>query len=149
MAMKRDTHRPLCRANHRRHVPRSLARRIAGWGMIVLALLGFVLPILPGFVFLMMGILLLGPYDPTLRRTALALRLALRRWSKARQRHIRSVGAFVRRRYRDTRLMLRARVRDSQAGMSGLIGHGFVQAMLLMGVAAMAGLTLVLLQTIR
>ena len=75
--------------------------------MIGLALLGFVLPLLPGVVFLGLGIVLLGPHDPTLRHAGLWTRLLLRRWSQARQRHLRMLGQFARQRYRATRLALR------------------------------------------
>ncbi len=92
----------------RRHTPAPLVQRIVGWISILLGLLGMVLPILPGVILLTVGILLLGPHDPALRRMALSVRLALRRWSQVKQPYLRWIGWNVRRTYGTVRLQLRA-----------------------------------------
>ena len=48
-------------------------RVFAGWAFIVLGLLGLVLPILQGILFLAIGALLLAPYVPFFRRMKLLL----------------------------------------------------------------------------
>ncbi|MCF7838974.1 MAG: hypothetical protein K9N49_10130 [Candidatus Marinimicrobia bacterium] len=50
------------------HPDRHLLRLVAGWLMIVLGLLGLVLPILQGLLFLAIGIYLLTPFVPALAR---------------------------------------------------------------------------------
>jgi uncharacterized membrane protein YbaN (DUF454 family) len=115
--------------------------------MIVLALLGFVLPLLPGVVFLGLGIVLLGPHDPTLRRVGLWARMLLRRWSQARQRHLRSLGQFARQRYCVTRLTLREYLRKRAAGNTR---HGLELVLLtvtLLGVVVAFGAIAVLWHT--
>jgi UPF0716 family protein affecting phage T7 exclusion len=94
----------------------SLPRRIIGWGFIGLGFLGIILPALPGIVFIAIGILLLGPYDPGLRRIALAIRLVLRRWSQMHNPLIRRLGWSVRRQHRSLRLAVRSRVARHQRG---------------------------------
>jgi transposase len=132
-----------CKHVRRRHVPRSLARRGVGWSMIALALLGFLLPILPGIVFLAIGIVILGPHDPTLRRAAVWIRLALRRWSQIKQRHLRAIGSLARARYRQTRLALRVHLHRHQSGTVSWRAHWLLLAVMLLGMAAAASAMLV------
>ncbi len=133
---------------HRRHVPRSLLRRIVGWCMIVFALLGFVFPILPGFPFLVPGILLLGPHDPTLRRCALMIRMVLRRWSQMQQPHLRWSGKWSREQYRRTRHAFRMHLHQYQCGDSGWKTHTTLLAAVLTVLAMSAGLMLLIWHTI-
>lgn len=127
-------------ATKRRHVPRSMIRRILGWSSIVLGLLGIVLPVLPGLIFIAVGIVLLGPHDPALRRMAIAIRLILRRWSQAKQRHMRRVGQFARRRYCEQRHMLRSQLHQHEHGGQSWRGHYVLLAITLVGLAITAGI---------
>lgn len=56
----------------------TLLRRALGLFFLAFALLGFILPILPGWPFIIPAVLLLGRRDPALRRTHLLLRHTLR-----------------------------------------------------------------------
>lgn len=58
-------------------------RVIAGWFFIVLGLLGLVLPVLQGILFLAIGALLLAPYVPFFRRIKVYL---FRRFPRMRKR---------------------------------------------------------------
>lgn len=127
-------------ATKHRHVPRSMIRRILGWSAISLGLLGIVLPVLPGIIFIAIGIVLLGPHDPALRRSAIAIRLILRRWSQAKQRHMRLTGQFVRRRYCEQRRMLRTHLHHHEHGSQSWRGHYVLLAMTLVGLAITAGI---------
>ena len=133
---------------HRRHITKSLARRILGWSLLALALLGFVLPVLPGLPLLALGIIALGPHDPTLRRIAVRVRLLIRRWSQMRQRHLRRCGIFVRQRYRETRLTLHAHLHRHEHGRQGWRAHLALLAMTLLGLTASAGAALAAWHTI-
>ena len=50
------------------HWLRKLIRHVAGWGCIILGVLGCILPILPGLVFLAAGAMLLAPDLPFFQR---------------------------------------------------------------------------------
>ena len=127
-------------ATKRRHVPRSMIRRILGWSSIGLGLLGIVLPVLPGLIFIALGIVLLGPHDPALRRSAIAIRLILRRWSQAEQRHMRQIGRFVRRRYCEQRHILRSHLHHHEYGGQSWRGHYVLLAITLVALAITAGI---------
>lgn len=127
---------------HRRHIPRSFMRRCAGWGLIGLGLLGIVLPVLPGLIFIALGILMLGPHDPALRRIALCLRIVLRRWSQMRQPHIRRMGIVARRWHRSTRLALRDQLHEHEHGAHGWKSHVRLLVLVLVGMSVSAGLML-------
>jgi UPF0716 family protein affecting phage T7 exclusion len=86
-----------------------MPRRILGWLAIIAGLLMLVLPG-PGFLALALGIILLGPRDPALRRSAVAVRLVLRRLSHAEQRHVRVAGWWLRARHRNGRQLIRDQV---------------------------------------
>lgn len=145
--MRQDEARPQRHYLHRRPVRRSLMRRVLGWTMIALALLGFVLPLLPGIVFLGLGIVLLGPHDPTLRRVGLGARMVLRRWSQVRQRHLRSIGWFARQRYTTTRLTLREYLNKRSAGTTSPHLERVLLTITLIGVLVAASAIVVLWHT--
>ena len=113
-------------------------RRTLGWGMVALALLGILLPVLPGVIFLALGIIILGPHDPTLRRAAVWIRLTLRRWSQVKQRHLRALGSLARARYRDSRLALRAHLHRHEAGAFGWRSHMLLLGVTLLGAVVAA-----------
>ena len=127
-------------ATKRRHVQRSMIRRILGWSSIVLGLLGIVLPVLPGLIFIAVGIVLLGPHDPALRRMAIAIRMILRRWSQTKQRHMREIGRFARRRYREQRNLLRSHLHQHEHGGQSWRGHYVLLAITLAALAITAGI---------
>ena len=119
-----------------------------GWSAIVVGLLGIMLPILPGVIFFALGIILLGPHDPTLRRIAIGIRLLLRRWSQAEQQHVRRIGIFVRCRYREQRLLLREYLHRHKRGGQSWSGHYLLLALTLIVLAITAGIGLVIWHTI-
>ena len=57
-------------------------RQVIGWFFIFLGLLGLILPILQGVVFLVIGVALVGRRNWLLRRAALLIKRSLRRWAK-------------------------------------------------------------------
>ena len=60
---------------------RRLPRLALGWACLVLGVLGVVLPVLPGFPFLVAGAALIGRRNRTLRWCSTHGKLALRRWA--------------------------------------------------------------------
>ncbi|HEX5688894.1 MAG TPA: hypothetical protein VFX76_02780 [Roseiflexaceae bacterium] len=56
-------------------------RQTLGWLFILLGLIGLVLPLLQGVVFLVIGIALVGRRHPLIRRTGVLFKLFLRRWA--------------------------------------------------------------------
>jgi len=56
-------------------------RQVLGWIFILLGLLGLVLPILQGVIFLVIGIALVGRRNPLIRRASVSFKLFLRRWA--------------------------------------------------------------------
>jgi hypothetical protein len=138
--MTQERHIQMSRTSKRRHIPRTLIRRVLGWGNITLGLLGIVLPVLPGLIFIAVGIVLLGPHDPALRRSAIMIRLILRRWSQCKQRHLRRIGQFARRRYREQRLLLRAHLHHHESGGRGWSGHYMLLALTLAALAITASI---------
>jgi uncharacterized membrane protein YbaN (DUF454 family) len=138
--MIQERHIQMSRTSKRRHAPRTLIRRVLGWGTIALGLLGIVLPVLPGLIFIAIGVVLLGPHDPALRRSAIAIRLILRRWSQCKQRHFRQLGRFARSRYREQRLLLRAQLHHHEHGEQGWRGHYMLLAITLAALAITAGI---------
>jgi hypothetical protein len=59
-----------------------ILRQILGWIFIVLGLLGMVLPILQGVLFLVIGIALVGRRNWLIRRVSVSYKLFLRSWAK-------------------------------------------------------------------
>lgn len=58
-----------------------LAVMVLGWGFIVLGLLGLVLPVLQGILFLLVGLYLLGRSSPRARLVRLRLRRRYPEWA--------------------------------------------------------------------
>ena len=56
-------------------------RQILGWIFILLGLLGLLLPVLQGVIFLVIGIALVGRRNVLIRRTTVLFKLLLRRWA--------------------------------------------------------------------
>jgi hypothetical protein len=59
-------------------------RPVLGWFLIVLGILGIILPVLQGIVFLVLGIALVGPRHPLIRGTELFFKRLIWRWSARR-----------------------------------------------------------------
>jgi hypothetical protein len=55
---------------------------VLGWILIVLGLAGLVLPLLQGVLFLALGVALVGRRNWLIRRVALVIKRALRRWAR-------------------------------------------------------------------
>jgi uncharacterized membrane protein YbaN (DUF454 family) len=68
---------------------------VLGWGCLVLGVLGVILPILPGFPFLLLGAGLVGRRDRTLRWCSTQGKLALRRWAALDHRLAGPVGRWA------------------------------------------------------
>ncbi len=98
------------------HDQPSIVQRAAGWGLITLGISGIVLPIMPGLVFFVLGVVLLGPRNPLLRRAAVLIRLSLRRWCRVRNQAVARLGWWVRLRHRTVRLAIRERVGQARRG---------------------------------
>src|SRR5262249_25443497 len=58
-----------------------IIRQVLGWLFILLGLIGLVLPILQGVIFLVIGIALVGRRHPLIRYVSVYLKLFLRRWA--------------------------------------------------------------------
>ena len=58
-----------------------IARQAFGWLFIVLGLLGLVLPLLQGVLFLVIGIALVGRRNIVIRHARVAIKRLLRRWA--------------------------------------------------------------------
>ncbi|MDW8233511.1 MAG: hypothetical protein RMJ54_12075 [Roseiflexaceae bacterium] len=72
--------------------PLKIARRIVGLLLLLIGLLGLLLPILPGWSLIIPGVALLGRRNRLVRLSHLAVRYALRRMRRSRQRHVRALG---------------------------------------------------------
>jgi hypothetical protein len=125
-------------SRRRRHPPRSLTRRIVGWIVLSLGVLGLAVPVLPGLLLLGLGMLILGPRDPALRRATVQIRLALRHWSRARHPRLRQIGRWVRQRHRAARATLRSHLHDYMHGRMSWTAHLLMLAVSLIGMAVTA-----------
>lgn len=74
-----------------------LARPVVGWGLIVLGLLGLVLPVLQGVLFLALGISLVGQRSYPIRLVRVQTRLLLKRWEALPVPLLRAPGRWLRR----------------------------------------------------
>ena len=72
-------------------------RQVLGWLFILLGLLGLVLPILQGVIFLVIGIALVGRRHPLIRWASVYLKLFLRRWAAVKTPVIGPLGRMARR----------------------------------------------------
>src|SRR5215211_6876400 len=57
-------------------------RQVLGWFFIFLGLLGLLLPVLQGVLFLVIGVALVGRRNWLIRRAALLIKRSLRRWAR-------------------------------------------------------------------
>ncbi len=121
-----------------------LLRHIGGWSLIVLGLLGLILPVLPGIVLLVLGIIVLGPRDPTLRRIAFSIRLTLRRCSRARRPFLRQLGWKLRHAYNTTRLQFRSQLKWYQHRKSSLQAYLLLLAFASIMLVTVAGMSIML-----
>ena len=67
-------------------------RRPLGITCLIIGVLGWILPILPGWPFIVPAVALLGRRDPLVRHPHLWLRRVLRRMRRAEQQWLRSLG---------------------------------------------------------
>jgi len=102
--------------SHHHHDQPSVARSTVGWILIALGMTGIILPVIPGVVFFVLGVVVIGPRNPVLRRAAVLLRLALRRWCRVRNQTVARLGWWVRLRHRTVRLAVRERVGQARRG---------------------------------
>jgi hypothetical protein len=61
-----------------------LLRQVLGWFFILLGLIGLVLPVLQGVLFLVIGVALVGRRNWLIRRSTLVFKRFLRRWARVR-----------------------------------------------------------------
>ncbi len=92
-----------------------LARQVLGWIVIGLGLALMPLPG-PGLLVLVLGIMLLGPRHPAIRRWAILIRLALRRLSQAEHRLLRRCGIVLRARHAQARAFVREQLHRQADG---------------------------------
>src|SRR5690242_19712629 len=72
-----------------------LLRQVLGWFFILLGLLGLVLPVLQGVLFLVIGVALVGRRNWLIRRSLLVFKRFLRRWAAAPQPLVRRTGQIA------------------------------------------------------
>ena len=72
-----------------------LLRQVLGWVFILLGLLGLVLPVLQGVLFLVIGIALVGRRNWLIRRSTLVFKRFLRRWAAVRSPLVGGAGRIV------------------------------------------------------
>lgn len=68
--------------HHTRRLVWPLLRQTLGWMFILLGLVGLVLPLLQGVLFLVIGVILVGRRNWLIRRTTVGLKRGLRRWAR-------------------------------------------------------------------
>ncbi len=124
-----------------RYSPPSRVRRILGWIAVIAGIAMVVLPG-PGLITIVLGIILLGRNEPTLRRWSLWLRMMLRRMSRSKQSMMRSGGSFLRERHRQSRLFIREELRRHasgkpfSAGLQIMIGFALLMALISLSAGA-------------
>jgi len=72
-----------------------IIRQVLGWMFILLGLLGLVLPVLQGVLFLAIGIALVGRRNWLIRRSTLLFKRFLRRWARVKTPLVGSAGRMV------------------------------------------------------
>ncbi len=132
----------------RRVQQRPTIRRIIGWSVLALGIVGVVIPILPGFPFVVLAVFLIGPHDPLLRRFGILIHLLLRRWSQAKHPKMRQVGMYIRNLYYEKRLLLREHLHQREYGGQTWRGHYLLLALTLFALAISASIGFILWHTI-
>ncbi|MBI2440700.1 MAG: hypothetical protein HYV35_04935 [Lentisphaerae bacterium] len=61
-------------------IKRPLIRQIAGWTLLAIGVVGIIIPVLPGWLFLGAGALILAPYVRAFRRLAAWLHIRFPGW---------------------------------------------------------------------
>jgi hypothetical protein len=84
----------------------AVVRRAVGLVLLAIGILGILLPILPGWPFIIPAVVLLGRRDRVLRMTHLIVRHALRRLRWAKHPTVRKVGVRLSAEYVKTRRMV-------------------------------------------
>jgi hypothetical protein len=79
-----------------------IVRQVIGWIFLALAVLGAVLPVLPGILFLVIGIVLVGRRNIVIRRARVALKRGLRHWAAQPHPLVGRVGRVALRAQRET-----------------------------------------------
>ena len=72
-----------------------LLRQVLGWVFILLGLLGLVLPVLQGVLFLVIGVALVGRRNWLIRRSTLVFKRFLRRWAAVRSPLVSGAGRIA------------------------------------------------------
>jgi hypothetical protein len=72
-----------------------LMRQVLGWMFILLGILGLVLPVLQGVLFLVIGVALVGRRNWLIRRSTVAVKRYLRRWARVEHRLIGALGRMA------------------------------------------------------
>jgi len=98
-------------------------RPVLGWFCIGLGIIGLVLPVLQGGIFLAIGIMLVGRRHPVIRWWSVHIKLFLRRWAAHKNPLLRAVGRqtlsaqqnFSRQRRRISWWFVERRVKRQQA----------------------------------
>src|SRR5262245_10113601 len=72
-----------------------IVRQVLGWMFILLGILGLVLPVLQGVLFLVIGVALVGRRNWLIRRSAVAMKRFLRRWARSEHRLIGPLGRMA------------------------------------------------------
>jgi hypothetical protein len=99
-----------------------LVRRIIGLICLGLALLGFILPIIPGWPFIIPAVVLLGRRDPMLRRLHLLVRHSLRALRRHRSPRIRQLGGRLSVEYVRGRRMIAPQIVAAERSLSWAVG---------------------------
>lgn len=86
--------------------PLSIIRRIIGLFLLLIGILGLLLPIMPGWPFIIPGVVLLGRRDRIVRLSHLIVRHALRRMRHSRAQRIRAIGWRLSAEYARTRRVI-------------------------------------------
>lgn len=84
----------------------AIGRRVVGLSLLAIGILGVLLPILPGWPFIIPAVVLLGRRDRVVRHTHLIVRHALRMLRRAKSPTVRAIGVRLSAEYVRTRRMV-------------------------------------------
>jgi hypothetical protein len=84
----------------------AIVRRVVGLILLAIGILGILLPVLPGWPFIIPAVVLLGRRDRVVRYTHLIVRYALRTLRRARHPLVRKLGMRLSLEYVKTRRMI-------------------------------------------